>query len=479
MDVNRGIPGRMRELFGVTCLWVGLWVTLSIAAVAHAEDSRPSAEGSLAPKPIGVSATSAAIQRAAQPIRGAADDYDALMQRVGNARVVMLGEDTHGSLEFYRERARITMRLIEEKGFNGVVIESDWAPSERVNRYVRGEAGDESAEIALSGHTRFPDWMWRNVPFHDLVEWLRAYNQTVGGGARPVGVYGMDAQGMASSANGLLATLARVDPSDAARVREHYACLARFDFDSDRYGKALQNPEAVSCEPGAADAFAALQARAATEADANVGANDAEWFSVMQNAQAMRAAEAYSRAQVTPGANSWNVRDLHMAEVIDAVLKRLDSQGGAPAKVVVWAHNTHVGDARASDRGVRGGYWSVGQLIRERHADETVLVGFTTRLGLVRAAPAWGEADRVYNLRRPAWESVPAIFGRVRRPRFLLVFADVGAQLSALDDNVPLRAIGAVYAPKVERSEHYYRVRLTSLFDAIVHIDQTRALPRQ
>jgi erythromycin esterase-like protein len=400
------------------------------------------------------------------------DDYDALMQRVGESRLVLLGEDTHGSLEFYRERIRITKRLIEEKGFNGVVLESDWDASARVDRYVRGEAGDNSADDALSGHTRFPDWMWRNVPFRDLVEWLRDYNRTAAGRSRPVGVYGMDSHGMESSAAVVLASLARVDPAEAARARERYACLERFEFNGDRYGTALRNADGISCEAGAAGVFDALRERFAAAAD------NAEWFSALQNARVVRTAEAYVRALVTPGAIAWNVRDRHMTDVVDAVLARLERHGGTPAKLVVWAHNTHVGDARATDRGTRSGYLSLGQLLRERHAGETVVVGFTTRLGTVRAAPAWGEPDRVYNLRRPAWESVPAIFGRTRLPRFMLVFAEAGTQLNALDDDAVLRAIGVVYWPKFERSEHYYRGRLTGQFDAVVHVDRTRALPR-
>jgi erythromycin esterase-like protein len=320
--------------------------------------------------------------------------------------------------------------------------------------------------------------MWRNVAFRDLVEWLRDYNRTAAGRWRPVGVYGMDAQGMESSAPAVLASLARVDPAEAERAHERYACLERFEFNGDRYGMALRDANAGSCEAGAAGVFDALRERFAGGAIARTAADDAEWFSALQNARLVRTAEAYVRALATPGANSWNVRDRHMADVADAVLARRKNQGGTPAKVVVWAHNTHVGDARAMDRGTRSGYLSLGQLVRERHAGETVAVGFTTRIGTVRAAPSWGEADRVYNLRRPAWESVPAIFGRARMPQFVLVFAEAGTQLSALDDNVALRAIGVVYAPKFERSEHYYRGRLTQQFDAVVHIDRTQALPR-
>ena len=470
--MNKTNPTLFPRLFGTLCL------ALSGVVSAQVVESRVQAAALTAPKPSAASATHAAVRRVARPISGSIDDYDALMQRVGDARVVLLGEDTHGSLEFYRERIRITQRLIAEKGFNGLVIESDWAPSARVDRYVRGEPGDNSAGDALSGHARFPDWMWRNVPFRDLVEWLRAYNRTVAGRLRPVGVYGMDAQGMESSAAAVLAALARADPAEAARARESYACLERFGFNDNSYGTALQNADASSCEAGTAGVFDALHERFAAGAEARTAGDDAEWFSALQNARAVRTAEAYVRALVTPGAIAWNVRDRHMTDVVDAVLTRLARQGGMPAKVVVWAHNTHVGDARATDRGTRSGYWSLGQLVRERHADKAVLVGFTTRLGTVRAAPSWGEADRVYNLRRPAWESVPAIFGRTRLPRFMLVFSEAGTSLSALDDNVALRAIGVVYAPKFERSEHYYRGRLTEQFDAVVHIDRTQALPR-
>ena len=465
-------------LFRRTLGLLGLCMALAGGVAAQGLESSAQAAALPAPKSSTATGITAAIRRVARPIRGSMDDYDALMQRVGDARVVLLGEDTHGSLEFYRERIRITRRLIEEKGFNGLVIESDWAPSARVDRYVRGQAGDVSADAALSGHTRFPDWMWRNVPFRDLVEWLHDYNRTAAGGMRPVGVYGMDTHGMEASAPAVLEALGRVDPAEAARARERYACLKRYEFDGNSYGIALRDANASSCEAGAAAVFDALRERFAAGAEARTAADEAEWFSVLQNARAVRIAEAYARALATTGANSWNVRDVHMAEVVDAVLARHESQGGAPAKVVVWAHNTHVGDARAMDRGTRSGYLSVGQLVRQRHAGEAVIVGFTTRLGTVRAAPAWGEADRVYNLRRPAWESVPAIFGRARMPQFMLVFSEAGSQLDALDDNVPLRAIGVVYAPRFERSEHYYRGRLTQQFDAVVHIDRTQALPR-
>ena len=467
-------PILFRWLFGALCLGLGLTGVVS----AQVLESRAQAAASPAPRSSAAPGTPAAIRRVARPIRGSMDDYDVLMQRVGDSRVVLLGEDTHGSLEFYRERIRITQRLIEEKGFNGLVIESDWAPSSRVDRYVRGDAGDNSADDALAGHTRFPDWMWRNVPFRDLVEWLRGYNRTAAGRLRPVGVYGMDSHGMESSAPAVLAALARVDPAEAERVHEGYACLERFEFNGDRYGTALRNADASSCEAAAAGVFDALRERFAAAAEARTAADDAEWFSALQNARVVRTAEAYVRALVTPGAIAWNVRDRHMADVIDAVLAQLERPGGMPAKLVVWAHNTHVGDARATDRGTRSGYLSLGQLVRERHAGETVLVGFTTRLGTVRAAPSWGEPDRVYNLRRPAWESVPAIFGRTWLPRFMLVFAEAGTQLHALDDNVALRAIGVVYWPKLERREHYYRGRLTQQFDAVVHIDRTQALPR-
>ena len=471
-------PILFRWLFGALCLGMALTGVVSAQVV----ESRAQAAASPAPKASAAPGTPAAIRRVAQPIRGSMDDYDALMQRVGDARVVLLGEDTHGSLEFYRERIRITQRLIEEKGFNGLVIESDWAPSSRVDRYVRGDAddssADDSADESLSDHTRFPDWMWRNVPFRDLVEWLRGYNRTAAGRSRPVGVYGMDSHGMDSSAAAVLASLARIDPAEAARTRERYACLERFEFNGDQYGTALRNVNGSSCEAGAAGVFEALRERFQAGAEARTAADDDVWFSALQNAQAVRTAEAYVRAQVTPGTIAWNVRDRHMADVVDAVLARLERRDGTPAKVVVWAHNTHVGDARATDRGTRSGYWSLGQLLRERHTGETVSVGFTTRLGTVRAAPSWGEPDRVYNLRRPAWESVPAIFGRTRLARFMLVFAEAGTQLNALDENVPLRAIGVVYWPRFERSEHYYRGRLTQQFDAVVHIDRTQALPR-
>jgi erythromycin esterase-like protein len=421
-----------------------------------------------------------AIRRAARPIRGVPGDYDALLEKIGDARLVLMGEDTHGSLEHYRERVRITQRLIEEKGFNGLVIESDWAASERVDRYVRGLPGDDSADKALAGHTRFPVWMWRNAPFRDLVEWLRHYAQTPSGRTRSIGVYGMDTQGLEPSARVVLETLARIDPATESRVREDYACLESYGYASDRYSAALKYSGAGSCEAGAASALAGLQERYASLA---IGASspafqdEALWFSILQNAHLVHTAEAYARA-LAADSLAWNVRDSHMADAVDAVLARLQKMDGRPGRLVVWAHNTHIGDARAMDRGTRSGYWSVGQLLRERHPGETVLVGFTTRAGTVRAAPEWGKPDRVFNIRRPAWESAPAIFGRTHIPRFMLIFSDAETQLGALDNDVPMRAIGAVYSPKFERRDHYYRGALTRQFDAVIHTDITQAVPK-
>jgi erythromycin esterase-like protein len=405
------------------------------------------------------------LTKFAHPLRGQDSDYDALLERIGDARFVLLGEDTHGSLEHYRERVRITQRLIAEKGFRAVVVEGDWAPAQRVDRYVRGEGPDPDAERALAGFSAFPSWMWRNEPFRDLVSWLRERAEAT---SLPMGVYGMDTHGMRAAAAAVLDMLAE---PEAKRVQGAYLCLARHDFDADRYAAQLKEDPEASCADEVASVYDALRRSA-------VFAGTEQRFLLLQNARIVRDAEAYARAQATPGTLAWNVRDTHMADTVDAVAEHLSRRYATPAKLVVWAHNLHIGDARATDRGAQDGYASLGQLLRERHADETVLVAFSTRKGTVRAAPMWGEPHRVFTIGAAARDSVPQVLAeRVALPRFLIVFDEAQTIQEQLAPKLRHRAIGTVYWPHAEQREHYYDGYLTRQFDAVIHIDRTRALP--
>ncbi|MDP2809711.1 MAG: erythromycin esterase family protein, partial [Rhodocyclaceae bacterium] len=343
----------------------------------------------------------------AQPITGADGDYDALMAMIGDARIVMLGEATHGSREFHRERARITRRLIGEKGFGAVVFEAPWEPVRRVDAYIRGEGRDADAAAALSGLVRFPRWMWRNADVRDFAESLRAINAGRSPGTAPVRLYGMDLYSVPESADAVVRHVARRSIEAAALARSRYACFDDTLIEPHIYGREVEAGRAPSCAQGAQAQLAELE---------NAGAGE-DAFAAWQSARAVRNGEAYYRMMYRAGESSWNARERHMADTLDQVLARMGPSG----KIVVWAQNIHQGDARATDQAAAGEV-SLGQLMRERHGESAVLVGLSTHRGRVRAASGWGTPDRVLRL-RPAWkQSWSGQLHRVGLPAFLRVF---------------------------------------------------------
>jgi erythromycin esterase-like protein len=398
-----------------------------------------------------------AVRESAVFLGGGRRDYDALLAMARGARLVLLGEPTHGSHEVYRERARITHRLIDELGFSGVVWEADWPAAERAGRWVRGIDGDGGP---LSGFDRFPTWMWRNTAVADFVASLRAHNQRVEE-RRRAGIYGMDLYSLHASIDAVVEYLSRVDPDAARLARHRYAC---FDHHADpqAYGYAARLGLARDCEDQVVRMLEEMRERAVRDG------GDA--FSAEQNARLARNAEAYYRAMFGSRIASWNLRDRHMAETIEELLRFL----GGDAKLVVWAHNSHLGDARATEMGDEGEL-NVGELLREKLGPEALLVGFTTYDGAVTAAHDWdGPAETMRVV--PALEgSVEATLHEVGLPRFFLPLRDPGEALAELREPRLERAIGVVYRPDTERVSHYFMARVADQFDAIVHLDRTRA----
>jgi erythromycin esterase-like protein len=425
------------------------------------------------PAPAEDSATVELVRAAAIPITGAETDYDALMALIGDARFVLLGEATHGTQEFYAERARITRRLIDEKGFSAVAIEGEWPDAEGVHRFARG-GGAATAEAALRGfQSGFPQWMWANTAIRDLVVWLQEHNA-----GRPeadrVGFYGLDVYSLFESADSVVAWLRRVDPAAAEQARRRYACLDRHGDDPQAYGAAVLADESRSCEDEAAEQVAALEQRyAARTPGADARAED-ELFSALQHARAVQAGEAYFRVLYHGGPASWNARDAHMAQTLEHLVDHLEARGQTP-KVVVWAHNTHSGDARLTQMG-EGGEHNVGQLMRERYGAQSVLVGFTTYTGRVLAAEEWDAPGRVRDLRPARPDSYSGLFHRTGIPAFLLPFRGNDALRQALARPRLERAVGVVYAPQTELQSHYFYARLGEQFDAVIHVDSTTAV---
>ena len=406
------------------------------------------------------------IERVApiQPLRGTARDYDSLIERAADSRYVLVGEASHGTHEFYRERAEITKRLIAEQGFTAVGVEGDWPDAYRVDRYVRGEGDDASAEEALRDFRRFPAWMWRNRDVLEFVGWLRDWNDGLGGNEPKVGFYGLDLYSLYTSMEAVVSHLEQVDPEAAARARARYACFDHFERDPQLYAQAAALGAVEPCEQEAVQQLLELLDRRVTLVDR--GDVDGQFY-VEQNARIVVDAEEYYRAVFRSGVESWNLRDRHMAETLELLVAHLERAQG-PTKAVVWAHNSHVGDARATQLGASGEL-NIGQLIRQRHAGETLVVGFSTYTGTVTAASDWGgvaERKRVRRALEGSWEE---LFHSAGAPRMLVEAPELsGRRLE--------RAIGVIYRPETERLSHYFEAEIGEQFDAVLHIDETHAV---
>ncbi|HEU0078335.1 MAG TPA: erythromycin esterase family protein [Longimicrobiaceae bacterium] len=415
-----------------------------------------------------------AVRGAAVPLRGEAGDWDALLALVGDARLVLLGEATHGTHEFYRARAEITRRLIVEKGFTAVAVEADWPDAYRVNRYVRGAGSDGAAEEALGGFKRFPQWMWRNTDIVELVDWLRAHNDALPAGAPRVGFYGLDLYSMFASIQAVIQYLDRVDPEAGRRARQRYGCFHRAGGeDPQAYGYAAELGITQACEEEAVRQLHELRERAA-QADVGGAVADDEHFYAEQNARLVKNAEEYYRSMFAARVSSWNLRDCHMADTLDALVRHFEGKGIAP-KVVVWEHNSHLGDASATEMGEEG-EWNVGQLVRERHGDDARLIGFSTYTGTVTAASEWDAPAERKRVRPGMAGSYEALFHDAGIPDFFLPLRGGGPAADALRQTRLERAIGVIYLPASERWSHYFHARLADQFDAVIHYDHTRAL---
>ena len=414
------------------------------------------------------------IHEAAHRLVGEMTDYDPLMKLIGDAPMVLIGEASHGTHEFYRERAQITKRLIKEKGFTAVAVEADWPDAYRVNRYVRGMGNDTDAVEALSGFKRFPSWMWRNADVLDFVGWLRSYNDDLLPAATKVGFYGLDLYSLHTSMEAVLDYLDRIDPEAAQRARARYACFDHFGKDEQAYGYATGLGISESCEDEVVGQLLDLYQNSSEYAWRDGRFTPDEHFFAMQNARLVMNAERYYRSMFRGRISSWNLRDAHMVETLESLLVFLRTQD-SHSKIVVWEHNSHLGDARATRMGQEG-EWNVGQLVRERHAGDAKLIGFTTYHGTVTAASNWDQPAERKRVRPALHGSYEALFHEADIPRFLLTFGKSDHATAALHEPLLERAIGVIYRPETERASHYFQAHLSAQFDAVLHFDETRAV---
>jgi erythromycin esterase-like protein len=403
----------------------------------------------------------AALRDASRPLLGEAD-LDALLERIGDARIVMLGEATHGTREFYEWRTRITMRLVREKGFGFVGVEGDWPDCFRLNQYVKDdEEADPTAFDALHKFQRWPTWMWANHEVADLLEQMRDHNDTLNAPPK-VGFYGLDVYSLFDSMQRLVARLRDLRPEVVEAARAAWACFEPYGEDAQRYAVATDVVPA-DCR----DELAALLARTRRELHTLPDGRAEARLDAEQNAVTAVNAEAYYRAMMKGGPTSWNVRDTHMMDTLDRLLEH----HGDGSKAIVWAHNTHVGDARATDMAA-GGMVNIGQLARERHGEEAVvLVGFGTHHGRVVAARGWEEPMRVMTVPAARAGSLEDALHEAGGDRLLLF----RRRERDLGDEIPHRAIGVVYHAERERG-NYVPTIVPRRYDAFVHIDATDAV---
>ncbi|HEU5245968.1 MAG TPA: erythromycin esterase family protein, partial [Candidatus Udaeobacter sp.] len=362
------------------------------------------------------------VSEKAEALVGSPNDFDSLVDLVGDARFVLLGEASHGTHEFYRIRAQISKVLIAQRGFNAVAVEADWPDAYRVNRFVRGASGDSDSVEALAGFQRFPQWMWRNADVLDFVGWLREHNDQQAFEDRKCGFYGLDLYSLHASIEAVLAYLDKLDPEAAKRARHYYSCFEDFGKDITTYGYATGFRMTPSCEDAVIQNLVELRRNAMDylQRDGQVAAD--AYFCAEQNALVVRNAEEYYRNMFRREVSSWNLRDKHMMESLVRLAIHLSNQR-PPAKIIVWAHNSHLGDARATQMSERGEL-NLGQLVREHFGKEAVSIGFTAYDGTVTAASDWdGPAER--KIVRPAHQdSYEALFHDVDVPNFFLDLKD-------------------------------------------------------
>jgi len=413
-------------------------------------------------------------------------DWKPLLTAMGNSKVAMIGEATHGTHDFYKLRAEITKQLIIEKGFNIVTVEGDWPDVYRINRYVCGKTQDNSAREALGDFTRFPRWMWRNTVVEEFVEWLRKHNDEIPNIQDKVRFYGLDLYSLFRSADLVIEYLKKVDPKSAELAKQRYGTLNRYRDNEFLYAQEVR----LSLSPSREKEVVSMLVHMMSQGDSYLrgygGYVDGdELMFAQQNARLVKDAEEYYRNTYSGGTKTWNLRDKHMFDTLESVLAYHQNARGKESRAVVWAHNSHLGDSRATEYARESGEWNLGQLVRQRIGkDKSFNVGFTTYTGTVTAACEWGGPAMKFDL-TPAFEdSYEALFHQaIPKDWFLLLRTNDTKMITPDDETVKLlsdtrteRMIGVQYVKRSERQSHYVPAKLPQQFDSVIHIDVSSAL---
>jgi protein-L-isoaspartate(D-aspartate) O-methyltransferase len=408
------------------------------------------------------------VREVAQPLPSIDEpDLGALLERLQGSRLVLIGEATHGTSEFYRLRARITQELVRTHGFRIVAVEADWPDARRVTRYVQAlPDGHRPEEPAFE---RFPTWMWRNHETWAFVEWLRVFNADVREPSQRTGFYGLDLYSLFTSIRSVLEYLEKVDPPAARIARERYSCLTPWQADPQAYARAALTGRYRVCEREAVAMLRDMLARRLEYAE-----RDGDRFlDAVQNARLVADAERYYRAMYYGAAVSWNQRDQHMSDTLEALL----AFHGLGSKAVVWAHNSHLGDAQATEMSARGEL-NLGQLCRQRYGEKAYLIGFGTDHGTVAAAHKWDGPMRTMSLRPVHPESYERLCHDTGVGAFLLPLREPAREEVRTELTPPRleRAVGVIYRPDTELQSHYFQASLPHQFDEYIWVDETRAV---
>jgi protein-L-isoaspartate(D-aspartate) O-methyltransferase len=394
-------------------------------------------------------------------------NLDHLLARIGDSRLVLLGEASHGTAEFYEMRARITWELIEKKGFNIIAVEADWPDATHIDHYIHGTSPDPL--LQSTPFSRFPTWMWANQSVLKFIHWLKAHNEKVVTPEMQVGFYGLDLYSLYSSIEMVLNYLEEVDPETAEVARVRYGCLMPWASDPGMYAQAAITKQYRECEQ---DVLATLQDLLNKRVDYS-SADGERFFNAEQNARLVSNAERYYRTMYYAGSNSWNQRDQHMFDTLRSVL----AFRGQQSKAVIWEHNSHIGDARATQMSARGEF-NIGQLVRQKYPDESYLIGFGTDHGTVAAASEWGGPMEIKQVQPAHIDSYERLCHEVMTDNFLLPLSKPLQDIThkkLLAERLE-RAIGVIYRPETELQSHYFYASLPRQFDEYIWFDETRAV---
>jgi len=458
------LPGRNKWTF-----------ELSYSRILHPKNSVGMIHASLFPDMEFDSELQRNLKRYVTPLPQAAEEsgLDELSRLLAAHQLVLLGEASHGTSEFYRLRARLTKKLIQDHGFGAVAVECDWPDSLQVNQHILSGKYEAPIEEVLGVYERFPDWMWRNEEVAEFVEWLRLHNRSLAEPER-CGFYGIDLYSLRSSAHAVIQYLEARDPAAAGRARKRYECFDSFGEDLQLYGMSAVMDAEKSCEDEVIAQLLDLQKRSLDLISRDgAHATDSQFYAE-QNARVVAWAERYYRSLYQGSAASWNLRDTHMAHTVHALMEHLQKTR-VHHRCVVWAHNSHLGDARATTMSVRGEI-NLGQLMRQILGKQVANLGFTTYQGTVLAAQGWDAEAEVMQVRPALAGSYEKLFHESGISRFWANFRTGGELRQELSRPRLERAIGVIYRPETERQSHYFEARLPQQFDFVIHLDETHAI---